>query len=363
MDLKIQSVDFEDSDVASDQVLPMTVTVKNNGNLAAEGIDLSYICAEKDYEVGQGHKDVVIQPGEEKQIQIDYPVPELNVDDEPETYRIEVSAAGSGVRQDAAEFELGYRVLYVEQLDDVMMDNQECIVLQIVNDSGLETKNVGFRILADAKDGAVLYTENMGTLEPGEVRTVYFPRTTMDGSKAAYLYLATDSPRRNEEDAYSLLSNSSENVRLLTTSSFKITAGEGGTIVSENEKNYDSDTEIDVIAAAKNGYVFDHWTANAGIFEDEDSPSTTFIMPEKDVEVTALFKKEKKATGVSLPETLELSVGDVEQLNATVTPSDASDKCTYTTEQTDIISVSKKGEVEALKSRNSTDQSDLRSLF
>ena len=50
-----------------------------------------------------------------------------------------------------------------------MMDNQECIVLQIVNDSGLETKNVGFRILADAKDGAVLYTENMGTLEPGEV--------------------------------------------------------------------------------------------------------------------------------------------------------------------------------------------------
>ena len=349
VDLKIQSVDFEDSDVASDQALPMTVTVKNNGNLAAKGIDLSYICAEKDYEVGQGHKDVVIQPGEEKQIQIDYPVPKLNVDDEPETYRIEVSAAGSGVRQDAAEFELGYRVLYVEQLDDVMMDNQECIVLQIVNDSGLETKNVGFRILADAKDGAVLYTENMGTLEPGEVRTVYFPRTTMDGSKAAYLYLATDSPRRNEEDAYSLLSNSSENVRLLTTSSFKITAGEGGTIVSENEKNYDSDTEIDVIAAAKNGYVFDHWTANDGIFEDEDSPSTTFIMPEKDVEVTALFKKEKKATGVSLPETLELSVGDVEQLNATVTPSDASDKCTYTTEQTDIISVSKKGEVEALK--------------
>ena len=66
-------------------------------------------------------------------------------------------------------------------------------------------------------------------------------------------------------------------------------------------------------------------------------------------QVTALFKKEKKATGVSLPETLELSVGDVEQLNAAVTPSDASDKCTYTTEQTDIISVSKKGEVEALK--------------
>ena len=36
---------------------------------------------------------------EEKQIQIDYPVPELNVDDEPETYRIEVSAAGSGDRR------------------------------------------------------------------------------------------------------------------------------------------------------------------------------------------------------------------------------------------------------------------------
>ncbi len=92
----------------------------------------------------------------------------------------------------------------------------------------------------------------------------------------------------------------------------EITAGEGGPIVNKMKELSIQDTEIDVIAAAKNGYVFDHWTANAGIFEDEDSPSTTFIMPEKDVEVTALFKKEKKATGVSLPETLELSVGDVE---------------------------------------------------
>ena len=350
VDLKIQSVDFEDSDVASNQDLPMTVTVKNNGNIAAEGIDFSYICAEGDFVVGEGHKDVVIQPGEEKEIQIDYLLPELEVDDETETYKIAVSASnGNGESEDEAEFEVGYRVLYVEQLDDVMMDNQEYIVLQIVNDSGLESENVGFRILADAKDGAVLYTENMDTMEPGEVKTVYFPRSTMDGSKVAYLYLSTDSPRRNEEDAYSILSNSSENVRMITTSSFKITAGEGGIIVSENENTYDSDTEIDVIAAAQNGYVFDHWTSNDGVFEDEDNRSTTFVMPETDAEVTALFKKEKKATGVSLPDALELSVGDLEQLNATVTPSDASDKCTYTTEQTDIISVSKKGEVEALK--------------
>ena len=350
VDLKIQSVEFEDSDVADYQTLPMTVTIKNNGSMAADGIDFTYTYEDEYAELGKEHKDVVIQPGEEKKIQVDFPLSKLDVEDEAEIYGITASASFEGnTSVDRTEFELGYRVLYAEQLDDVMMDNQEYVVIQVVNDSKLTTENVGFRILADAKDGAVLYTENMGDMEAGAVKTIYFPRSTMNGCKAAYLYLSTDSPRRNEEQAYSLLSNSSESIRMITTSSFEITAGQGGSVNGQYEKTYDSDTEVKLSATAKAGYVFDHWTANEGVIDDEDSSETTFIMPETDAQVTALFMKEKKATAVSVPAALELFAGDQKQLDVAVTPSDASDKCTYTTEQTDIISVSKKGEIEALK--------------
>lgn len=77
-----------------------------------------------------------------------------------------------------------------------------------------------------------------------------------------------------------------------------VAAGEGGRITAGESGLYRSGDKINLAAAASDGYRFVKWTSSAGgSFENENSPQTTFTMPQNDTTVTAVFTK----TGESTP--------------------------------------------------------------
>ena len=65
----------------------------------------------------------------------------------------------------------------------------------------------------------------------------------------------------------------------------------GGTATDlTNTSPYTEDTEVDIQATANAGYVFSHWSAPDGTFDDASAATTTFTMPADDVIVTANFQ-------------------------------------------------------------------------
>lgn len=71
----------------------------------------------------------------------------------------------------------------------------------------------------------------------------------------------------------------------------KLNANIGGKITSV-EGFYTIGTNVAVVAEADEGYVFKNWTSsNGGIFEDENSSSTTFTMPDNEITLTANFER------------------------------------------------------------------------
>ena len=71
----------------------------------------------------------------------------------------------------------------------------------------------------------------------------------------------------------------------------KLNANVGGKITSV-DGYYTVGTKIAVVAEADDGYVFKNWTSsNGGIFEDENSATTTFTVPDNETTLTANFER------------------------------------------------------------------------
>lgn len=69
-----------------------------------------------------------------------------------------------------------------------------------------------------------------------------------------------------------------------------VNADNGGSVVNAAIE-VAAGTQVNVIAVADPGYVFDGWTAESGSFNNSNAEDTWFTMPENDVCVTAHFKE------------------------------------------------------------------------
>lgn len=67
----------------------------------------------------------------------------------------------------------------------------------------------------------------------------------------------------------------------------------GGAILAPVSGKYQAGAKITVTAQADAGYSFEGWSASGGSFEDASALQTVFTMPEKNVTITANFKKEE----------------------------------------------------------------------
>ena len=70
---------------------------------------------------------------------------------------------------------------------------------------------------------------------------------------------------------------------------------------------------------------------------------------------SALAKKNVKSKSVSVaPKSMTLAVGDIAQLNATMKPSNSTDKLTWTTSDKSVATVTSKGVVKGVSEGNAT---------
>ena len=79
-----------------------------------------------------------------------------------------------------------------------------------------------------------------------------------------------------------------------TIKDLTLVAGEGGSISpEEGTLRFGVDCVFDLLAIPDPGYVFSHWESSSakGKFEDEKKASTTFVMPDENCTVTAVFEK------------------------------------------------------------------------
>ncbi len=74
------------------------------------------------------------------------------------------------------------------------------------------------------------------------------------------------------------------------TYTLSMAATTGGTSSAITEGPYTSGAAVSIAASANNRYEFTGWTAPAGTFANDEDPTTTFTMPNRNVTVTANFR-------------------------------------------------------------------------
>lgn len=271
----------------------------------------------------------------------------------PETFDICVKTLEENdLNDNTKEIELGYTNLVIEQEAPHMINGELCYTLLLSNISAIDAENVVFNLLADEKDGAIIYNQTFERIEGKTEKYIYIPEETLKGCSAAYTYVSTMTQQPDDKEAYTLLSITNETAVLITSNAFAAKAETGGSIMTADlEPEYDLGTKIALTAKAEEGYVFAGWKTNAGgTFDDQDEVSTTFTMPGNDVEVTAAFKKQQPAKTLSLSDTdKEMKIGDTYQLMGSVMPDESSSKIVWTSTDPDVVKVGKNGLLTARK--------------
>jgi len=155
--------------------------------------------------------------------------------------------------------------------------------------SGADVMNNYFKVSV-AADNDSGYVDGSGTFLKGSYAKV----EAMPLSGSSFLGWYKDDELVSEEEVYRFAVT--EDVNLIgkfvpvEKHALKLNAKSGGKITSV-EGFYTVGTEIAVVAEADEGYVFKKWTtSNGGTFADVNSATTTFIMPDNEVTLTAHFE-------------------------------------------------------------------------
>ena len=88
--------------------------------------------------------------------------------------------------------------------------------------------------------------------------------------------------------------NSNARFNIVNPASYKVTITDGKAQVGDKtQTNIEEGLTVKIIAGDKEGYVFEKWVVVSGdvALDDENSATTTFSMPESNVEIKATYKK------------------------------------------------------------------------
>jgi len=77
---------------------------------------------------------------------------------------------------------------------------------------------------------------------------------------------------------------------LSSSHTLTVIASEGGSATGGG--NYAEDTVVDISAEPNDGYIFVCWYFEDGFFENQEYAETTFVMPDDDATITAIFQSE-----------------------------------------------------------------------
>ncbi len=288
--LSIESVTYDLDDVEIENELPLEIMVKNNGNSVIKEINIGI-----DEEIEP--VSVNLQPGEKKLIKIkNFTVPAM---EEVTTFTIyaEVSKISNSDTEESIwelddednfyTFELGYTDLMVDTGIEII-NEEDYVVVNIKNISYMPS-DANLKLLADTDDGVVLADLDVGEIPANSTRTIKYRIQDINAGSDLTSIIAAVTPMGEEivtENNRSSVYVGSSTVRYR----LNITAGTGGS-VNQVSGNYQEGREIELKASPFEGYRFIEWVCSEeDVIEDKNSEITTLKMPEKDIDVTAMFE-------------------------------------------------------------------------
>ncbi|SDK63031.1 Ig-like domain (group 2) [Sarcina sp. DSM 11001] len=328
------------------EALPLSLTVANNGTGLLDQVTVEISGWGDTY--SRDISGLGLDPGESTEISIDdFIVDESVGDGTVVDYDVCVYAEDDDNYDNGRErMVLGYADIIAEQLETTVNDGRLYYPVSIKNYSRIPAVNVNVKFLADSEDGSIIYDTTLESLDGGESQIIYIPETDLEGSAQFYVYLSSDTPLNNEGLEYTRMTCSGETIRVLSDINVSITAGEGGSIEAGESGTYTSNDAISLTASPADGYVFDRWESDFGFFEDENSESTIFYVPEKDSAVTAVFVRADEITGLQLDQSaLTLKVGDSAKLNTTADQAVANSLFDWSTDNAEVAKVNTRGKV------------------
>lgn len=341
-DIELVGLEYDMAGADVSQSYPIILTLRNNGNTVIESVEVEI--EDESFELN----DLALLPGECTQKEVLFTVPYSGI----YTYVVYVSTNGDcDDRNNTDEFTIGEEMLRLENRGSILQDGQEQLWLEIVNDTNITVNQVRVRMFEDETDGILLYENLIAGISPLSSSFIHVPVSVFTGIDHAYVYLLPEG--RTEEDTLpTQVSYGATSVRTITSSTFGITAGEGGNITGVYENEYSTDERVLISAEPEEGFVFWQWVSdNGGVFADEWERTTNFLMPNNAVNITAEFRRLAEPMALRLEGTKDvMSVGDVIQLQPYTEPENVSEHVRYSSSDERIIVAERNGVIRACAS-------------
>lgn len=283
-DIAILDTEFVMNDVKPGESLPVSLTIQNCGSENVDSISVDF-----DGETMATISDADLERGSTKTYQIELTVP--NSLSGPTNYLLEISTdSDSNLDNNSVELTIGYTDVGVTAAP-LLMNGKDWASITVYNNSNITT-GVTVRVIADEKDGAVLYEQNFANLSKSASRAILLDLDSLSGGADVHVFYVTVTAdngevatANNEDLIYLALGRTA-------TYSLTVSASTGGTIVGSSGGLYSEGDIVTISALADDGYEFVKWTSsNGGSFINAYAESTTFVMPASDVVVTATFRR------------------------------------------------------------------------
>lgn len=284
-DIAILDVDYAMNDVKPGDPIPMVVTVQNCGatkvnsiSVTVDGQEITAI-SEADLERGTT-KEYIIN---------DFTAPSTL--GEVATYSLSASTENDSNRDNnSMEFAIGYTDVSVKA-SPLLVGGEDWASITVANDSNIVT-DVTLRVIADEKDGAVLFEQEFTDLTKDASQAILLDLDSLGGGTNINVFYVTVAADKEE-----LATADNEDLIYLglgrtATYSLSVSASAGGTIVGNTGGVYAEGDIIAISALPDDGYEFTGWmSSGGGSFDNVSAANTTFAMPANDVTVTATFKR------------------------------------------------------------------------
>ncbi len=358
-DIQLLDMDYDENEAAFDNVtpLPLKLYVKNAGSTKIDRINVNV--EHNGWGVYSNYYDLSLAPGASGELVInDFILNSSDLENSDHVWTVRAEVDNDADTEDNyMGMTLGYIDLKVAREDTVLQENEHRYKISVSNDSAFAAKNVQFKLLADSREGAVIYDETIGELEGKGHTYLYIPVSLLDGVDTAYAYLTTDSQLEDEDSLFLQIFSADISVIKAEESTLTATASGAGNLTveytnEEGEEKTEEGSSIEIPAGtgqtfrlsaqAQDENVFRKWTGNGeGIISDPYNAEMTFTAGDKDATVQAEFLPKLSAQGISadVSEITMLPDEEGKFAKATVTPADSTDFVRYESLDESIVGV------------------------
>jgi len=344
-ELQLVAFDYDMNDAIPGAGLEMDLTLYNSGNTDLD--DISVVIGS----VATSCDGTVLEAGETESITLSCMLPEYS--DTTRELTIYVEDETAGVVSESDVMNVGYTDIEIELGERVLLANTEYMSFILHNNSNVPASDVKVKVLADDyENGTLVFDYACAEDIPATSSiTLLCPMEQLTECSIAYVKASTSTDEWNALNNETMIVLDGELPDMVETNLFsiRVESEDAGSIVVDDTyqyaDSYETNTEIPIKAVPNDGYVFTHWeSVGGGTFTDSQNEATVFIMPNEAVEVIACFATVNRTQGITIPQTLELGVGEGYLFAPTVTPADVKNsELSWESSDSSVVSIDNEG--------------------